>query len=109
MTEEPKKRPRKHNPAWADNTQKERNTRKYRARKQRTEEIADMLGYSLPPARLVTPLPCSIRADTPTGLCLKPAYVAYVEAYTDLVVPGRYILQPVCEACAKAAAANYEK
>lgn len=108
MTEQPKRPSRKHNPAWADNTRKERNSRHFKERKERTEFLADALGFHLPPARLVTPLPCSIRADTETGLCLKPAYVAYVEVYNDPVTPGRYLIQPVCEACAKAAAAVYE-
>ena len=62
--------------------------------------------------RLTDPLPCSIRTDD-DELCGKPATVAHawrlrvgaenVKYYT----PGLWVLQPVCESCAVAAAKVY--
>lgn len=56
------------------------------------------------------PLPCSIRADTSTGMCGKPATAAYAwrqEPSGDWPTPGLWTVQPVCAECAKAAAEVY--
>lgn len=58
------------------------------------------------------PLPCSIRSDTPSGICGKDAYVAYawVPAPSGMwATPGLWTVQPVCAECAAAAAKVYEK
>lgn len=56
-------------------------------------------------------LPCSIRADTPSGTCGQPASVAYASPITDngapWFTPGCWKIQPVCKACALAASGVY--
>lgn len=59
---------------------------------------------------LVTPLPCSIRAGTPSGVCGKPATQAYAwpqEPSGPWPTPGLWTVQPVCAECAQTAAAVY--
>ena len=56
--------------------------------------------------RLATPLPCSMFAP-PAGTCGRDAYGAYAwpdNNPTKWGSPGRWILQPVCERCAREAA-----
>jgi hypothetical protein len=52
-------------------------------------------------------LPCSIRADTPSGICGQPAACAYASLIEDdgspWFTPGCWKFQPVCKACALAA------
>lgn len=55
------------------------------------------------------PLPCSIRADTESGICEKPAHVAYANRFRNPMTPGHWALQPVCKECALAAAKVYEE
>lgn len=57
--------------------------------------------------RLADSLPCGIRADTPSGVCGKPATVAHVNPLRSPVLPGHYVVLPVCQECAAAAAAVY--
>ena len=52
---------------------------------------------------LTLPLPCAVRADTASGLCGNPAWVAYAWRQTG----GLWTLQPVCSTCAQAAARVY--
>lgn len=53
-------------------------------------------------------LPCSIRADTPSGICGNDAYIAYAYPLEDIMTPGCWKIQPVCKTCAIAAAAKYD-
>jgi len=62
--------------------------------------------------KLRTPLPCSIRANTPDGICGKPATAAYAwpqEPSGPWPTPGLWTLLPVCAECARAAVEVYEK
>ena len=58
------------------------------------------------PIRLIDPLPCATMADTPTGICGRPAYAAHAwqqeRIDLDWNPPGLWTLQPVCETCAHA-------
>lgn len=59
---------------------------------------------------LASPLPCSIRAGTPDGICGKPATIAHAwpqEPSGPWPTPGLWTVQPVCAECAKAAARVY--
>lgn len=59
--------------------------------------------------RLLDPLPCSILTETST--CQKTAYVAYADEVNvkgQWSLPGQWLLQPVCEECAKKAAEAYK-
>ena len=64
------------------------------------------------PIRLIDPLPCATMADTPTGICGRPAYAAHAwqqeRIDLDWNPPGLWTLQPVCETCAHAAAELYQ-
>lgn len=66
---------------------------------------------AIPDTKIVSlrnPLPCSIRAETPSGICGKDATLAYAYPLVDMFTPGCWRLQPVCKSCAMAAAAVYE-
>lgn len=57
---------------------------------------------------LSSPLPCAIRANTPTGICGKPAQHAHANRYRGTFLPGTWLIMPVCRECALAAAKQYE-
>lgn len=59
-----------------------------------------------------TTLPCSIRADTPTGICGKPAQNAYAYPLAETgqwATPGLWKVQPMCRDCTSAAKRVYDK
>lgn len=62
--------------------------------------------------RLVDPLPCSIYDPAQDGICGRPATLAYAYPHTpripDPPTPGLWVVQPVCERCAHAAASIYQ-
>ena len=55
--------------------------------------------------RLATPLPCSIWRGQSDSICGDDALAAYAWQYTgaDYPMPGLWVLQPVCEECARRA------
>lgn len=56
-------------------------------------------------------LPCSIRADTPSGICGKPASVASARPQMPTgpwPTPGLWTVQPICRECAEKAAEVYD-
>jgi len=57
-----------------------------------------------------TPLPCSIYNPSTNAPCGKPAYAAYASEWEEPNSPtaGRWIIQPVCQECATAAAEVYQ-
>lgn len=57
---------------------------------------------------LSDPLPCGIRSDTASGTCGKPAYIAHANLFRNPVLPGHWVLLPVCRDCALAAAKVYD-
>jgi hypothetical protein len=55
-----------------------------------------------------TTLPCSIRqGDDICGKAATAAYAYPVEASPPIVAPGMWMIQPICEECARASVAVY--
>jgi len=58
---------------------------------------------------LSTPLPCSVYHHE-RGICGLPAFAAYaysVQSSPPIVHDGQWIIQPICDECARKAAAVY--